>query len=129
MDAPAGQHAVSLGVRRGRRGSVGAFSISHLLLDLRGWFGPGPHGLQPWLQGSYDRRERSDFRGYGSLHRVVSASARDDPDSCAAVVFYGANSRLSDAGLLVLLAVLQRRRIAGDDRSRGSRLVGSCGGI
>ncbi len=32
----AGEHAVSVGVWRGGRGSIGAFSISHLLLDLRG---------------------------------------------------------------------------------------------
>ena len=93
MDAPAGQHAVSLGIWRGRRRSAGAFSISHLLLDLRGWARRLCTRSSTWLEGSHGRRERGDFRGHGGVYCVVSAGARDDADSCAAVVFHCANSR------------------------------------
>ena len=81
MDAPVGQHALSLGFwGRGGRSS-GTLSIPHLLLDLRRRLGGGAHNLQPGLEGSHDWRERSDFRSYGCLYRFVSTGAGDHPDS------------------------------------------------
>src|SRR5258708_2165288 len=95
------------------------------LLDVRSWLGAGPHDFQSGVKSSDNRCEWGNLRRHGGIHRAVSASARDNAYPSAALVFYRSNSRVSNARLLVLSAVFQRGRIAGDDRSRRSRMVGA----
>ena len=96
------------------------------LHGVRSGLGPVSHAHKLGLKDSDDRRERSDFRGDGSVHCPLSEVAYPDSGShrdyyLAAEIAGGPAARL-----LVRSAISKRRRVAGSHGSRRCSLVGSC---